>query len=225
MMQFIRKIRFFLLFMFNNSKVVSAFAGFLIAVLIGSTKAVADSQHLFAGNLPLGVVNWISAPTFLPKEIASNSQYTSLYLSPAAHNWNLVSSNVLLTLVQSGGYQARVTNNLDAASLSKEYGHIVPYCNIKGVIQSGLANCQSLIWSSVVIVGQELPMGVDKFTTTNKIALYTHEWGHALSLQHTDSLPASTLSIMKSGSYQNSWKNLGGPQSADKEHLRLKWGN
>jgi hypothetical protein len=131
---------------------------------------------------------------------------------------------VLLTLVQSGGYQARVTNDFTFRSLNEEYGHIEPYCNIKGVVQSGLANCKSLIWSSVVVVGEEFPMGVDGFTTTNKIAIYTHEWGHALSLGHTDNLPASTPSLMKSGTYINSWKSLG-PQAADKEHLRLKWGN
>lgn len=95
----------------------------------------------------------------------------------------------------------------------------MPYCNVSGVIKSG-SICYDSTWTSGQVIGNELAMQIDGFNTTNRISLYSHEWGHMLSLAHTNKLAATTgaATVMQWG------KQDVGPQAVDKEHLIMKWG-
>jgi hypothetical protein len=184
-----------------------------------------SSPSVFYSRLPSGAVKWIARPKYGPNYAEdlvgpAISNYTNQYLVPASRSWNGISSKVSLTQVTSGSYQVSVTNDLLPAikPVLDAYGIFVAYCiGPTGVTITG-DFCRNLpsIWSSVQIIGYEIPMITDKFSTTNRIAVYTHEWGHTLSLRHNET---GAPSIMLQGQ-----KTIG-PQAADKDHLRLKWGN
>jgi hypothetical protein len=197
-------------------KLTSGLVGIVAFVFVTSAKTFSHSGHLSAGRLVSGVNSWVASPVFDSEPPVGMTNYSKQFMSPAGNSWNLISSRVLLTQVTSGNYQIRVTNDIDG-QLLREYGRTLKYCNINGVITNGTI-CLDKTYTSVLITGQELAMQIDQFTTTNRIALYSHEFGHALSLTDTNDLPAGT-SVMIQG------KKAIGPQTADKDHLKLKWGN
>jgi hypothetical protein len=196
-------------------KLTSGLVGVMVFICTTSAKTFSHSGHLSSGRLASGVNNWVASPVFDSYPAVGISNYAKQFMSPAGNSWNLISSRVLLTQVISGNYQIRVTNDMTAQVSLREYGRTLKYCNINGVITSGTI-CLDKIYTSVIITGQELAMQIDKFSTTNRIALYTHELGHALSLTDSNDIPGT---VMAQGI-----KTVG-PQVADKDHLKLKWGN
>lgn len=66
------------------------------------------------------------------------------------------------------------------------------------------------------IVINDYTMDLDNFNADNAKKTITHEFGHALSLGHTDDSNA----IMTQGKM-----TITTPQTIDKDHLKNKWGN
>jgi hypothetical protein len=146
-----------------------------------------------------------------------SSNYLDTYVTPAASSWNGISSKVKLTKVTSGTYQVSVVTSTTTRAGLLEV--MVPYCTISGVNKSS-DDCLTYTWNSAQIIGYTNQITAYNLNTSQIISnVYTHEFGHALSLAHTyDPLTPSVL-LDSSTLYSLS------PQQLDKTNLKRKWGN
>jgi hypothetical protein len=146
------------------------------------------------------------------------ASYISTYITPAVGGWNGISSVVSLSQVSSGAYDISFTTSTSAQT--GLYGETVPYCTSGGQQLQSNACVPVLNWGSAKIVGYTNQIANDKLTETQIVSsVYCHEFGHALSLGHTNNT-TSSVSVMKQGiilSYL--------PQAFDKSLLKTRWGN
>jgi len=137
-------------------------------------------------------------------------EYADAYVIPGAGlQWNGISSRVYLSRVTTGSYivNAQVATGTDPSVT----GLTTPYC------ASGSGSiCINDTWNSARIYGYENVMAAGSYTNTQRIKVFTHEFGHTLSLSHVINGSAAVMAQGQS--------NLG-VQLYDKANLRAKWGN
>lgn len=175
------------------------------------TSANALGEYWPDGFTSANPINWV-------KDASISSSYLTSYVDPGVNAWNTISSRVLVYKVSSGAYQVRVT--IETGTDPNTNGRLFPYCAAGSSFAclrtpTGTAQTTST-WTSAKVVGYENAMVGNGFTGTNRIQLFTHEFGHALSMSHV----ASSASVM----YQYSPTNIG-IQAYDKDNLKAKWGN
>jgi len=184
---------------------------FALSVLF-SRSVHADSAHLFSGGLPASKVaslNWA---------YYTDSTYGDTIIAPAANNWNSISSKVKLSNASGTGTSVSIDAYKDTTSIPGLWGEIIPYyVDASGNVVDDLA-CLCHTWTYVEVYGYENQMNTSGLTNTQKVSNYTHEFGHALSLNHV-ARNSPSAAVMKQGQQGI------GPQQTDKDHLRLKWGN
>ena len=146
------------------------------------------------------------------KDVNMSSTYLADYVDPGVSSWNAISSKVLIYKVSSGAYRVRVATE-NVAPTPTTTGMMTPYC-AAGSIAACLTGNST--WTSAKVVGFENVMAASGFTATNRIKVFTHEFGHALSLSHVLNGSASVMAQGQS--------NLG-IQVYDKANLKAKWGN
>lgn len=91
---------------------------------------------------------------------------------------------------------------------------MVPYC------PSGpnFVDCYSdKNWSVARVYGYENAMVRAGFTTTNRVKVFAHEFGHSLSMDHVK--VSGVNAVMRQG------PSTLGVQQYDKDNLKFKWGN
>jgi hypothetical protein len=173
--------------------------------LLLPVSAFSDSQHLWSGGFGTASdLRWTSS---------LSSSYLSDYVIPATNGWNGISSRVKLTQVSSGAYQIKV--NITTSSSFGTVGEMISYCSAG----SGYVKCGGVTpWGSAQVIGYTNQITNFYLTKTEIIStVYSHEFGHALSMGHNF---VDTPSVMQQGS-----KSTYLPQATDKSHLKLKWGN
>ena len=143
-----------------------------------------------------------------------SSTYKDTIIKPAASNWNNISSKVKLT--ESTSNSTDITVYLEDSAVDGKFGEIKPYYFATPEYSYYFDSCACNTWSYAYVYGYKNQMAAYKFTTQDIISNFTHEFGHTLSLAHTNNVSAS--SVMKSGQQSI------GPQTVDKDHLKLKWG-
>lgn len=181
----------------------------LICVSIVAFCKDSQAQTFFGGFAPSRVVQlrWISS---------ASSNYTGTYITPGADGWTGISSQVSLSKVISGSYDVRVGTSTTAQT--GLYGLTTPYCSSGGANYQGEACVTVPNWGSAQITGYTNQMANDNLNTTQIISsVYCHEFGHALSLAHTD---PNVIAVMRSGIISSYL-----PQALDKSNLKAKWGN
>jgi hypothetical protein len=176
-----------------------------IAPLLLPSSSLATPDHLWSGGFgSASSLKWTSS---------LSSTYLSDYVIPGANGWNGISSKVNLTQVSSGTYQIRVSTQSDPRY--GVVGEMIAYCPSG----SGYTKCGGYTpWGSAQVFGYTNQIANFSLTKTQIISsVYSHEFGHSLSLGHNDSeLPA----VMTANAVTTIL-----PQAADKSHLKSKWGN
>jgi len=182
----------------------------LLSLYISQRNSYADALHLFTGGFSN---SRISNLTFKVSSTVS-SNYKDAIIKPASNNWNNISTKVKVVETNAGSYDV-IVYVVDTVK-NGLFGEIRPYYFKTPEYSYVYDSCACNTWSYVELYGYENQMTAYKFSQAEKISNFTHEFGHALSLAHTNDL--STSSVMKSG------KQAIGPQPIDKDHLRQKWG-
>lgn len=181
---------------------------FLVAALIGigtSSLVYADSQHLFSGGYPTSVVKDL-------RYIVSGgtSSFQTNVMKPAPLWWNGVSSNVKLSYTSTSAKLSLIVDE-DGNGYT---GYMFPYYqNAVGGLSLD-EECDD-VWFVTDCYGYTTEWTDAGYNDTNKKNTYAHEVGHALSMAHT-----TETAVMRTGQ-----KSFSGLQTADKSHLKLKWGN
>jgi len=170
-------------------------------------KAIALGEYDNAG-FPASTVSnikWIADSSY-------SASYATAYINPAPGKWNGISSKVKAVQGTATSLNVRIlagtTPDPSLAALT------VPYCSAgNGEICRG----GSQVWTAARIYGYESSMQAAGLTTERRIAVFTHEFGHVLSLKHV--FTSSVASLMKPVLPATSTiENL------DKANLRGKWG-
>ena len=179
----------------------------LVLCLLPAATALADAYHLYPGGYdPI----FVSSLSYVLS--GGDSYYQQNIMSAGANQWNGISSNVYVWLYASG---ARMSIYKSSTPLDSVYGEMIPYKrNILGLI---VVASLTDVWWCTDCKGFDNTMTLDGFTDAQKKATFSHEIGHALSLDHTMDL--ATREVMDQGRF----KALS-PTSVDRGHLTLKWG-
>jgi Matrixin len=181
-------------------------------VITLSKSASALGEYFPDGFASASRLDWI-------KDASVSGSYSTSYIVQGVNAWNGISSKVLVCQISSGPYKVRVTVENNATDPNVN-GQAFPYCpagSLLDCIRSPLGNAAATTtWLSAKVVGYENNMVTNGFTATNRIQVFTHEFGHALSMRHV----ASSSSVM----YPYSPSNIG-IQAYDKANLKAKWGN
>lgn len=146
--------------------------------------------------------------TYDPSTVST--QYLNTYIGPAVNQWNGISSKVLVSISSIQPYRIKAFTGKGA--IAGVYGEMLASC------PSGVSPaCNSdKNWQVAAVTGYENVMTSAGFNTTNRVALYAHEFGHALSMAHvTATVNAAMLT---------SGKLNYGVQQYDKDNLKSKWG-
>jgi hypothetical protein len=118
--------------------------------------------------------------------------------------------------VSSGSYDVRVVTATTAQN--GLYGLTTPYCTSGGSSLSGIACASIQKWGSAQVTGYTNQIALSNLNTTQIISsVYCHEFGHVLSLSHTNYGVTAVMTASDITTYL--------PQSTDKANLRAKWGN
>ena len=180
----------------------------LLAQLIAFCKN-AQAQVFPGGFSPARVVQlrWSSATT---------PTYTSTYIAPAVNGWFGISSKVSFSQVSTGSYDISTITTTTASN--GLYAVTSPSCVSGGKDTFGPICVNEQNWGFVQIAGYTNQMQNYNLNTTQIISsVWCHEFGHAVSLAHTD---PSVIAVMRSGIISSYL-----PQALDKSNLRSKWGN
>jgi hypothetical protein len=152
-------------------------------------------------------VRWI---TPLPKS------YVDTYIAPGAKTWNGIYKHINTKQVSTKPYDVLVVTNI--SSREGLVGQITPFCNSttgKG-FELGLPCLEIKNWLYVNLTAFPNQFPLYKLTKDQIINIvYAHEFGHTLSLDHSN-----FGGIMTSGI-----TNVKGAQEIDKLNLRTKWGS
>jgi hypothetical protein len=188
-----------------QSKILSLLSSILGLVLCIFSPA--QAQTFQGGFSSASALKWTSS---LP------SSYLNTYVVPAANSWNSISSKVNLGQT-TGAFQIRVVT--DITPIDGRVGLMMPYCTISGVGKSGDI-CIPTTWGSAQVIGYTNQITAYQLNTSQIISrVYTHEFGHALSLAHT--YDAATPSVLSDLGQVYSLS----PQQLDKTNLKQRWGN
>jgi hypothetical protein len=193
----------------DNFRVRLKFSAFMVLPISIAFQPSANAlgEYWSDGFSSANPVNWVQDPSI-------SSSYSASYVIPGVNGWNTISSKVRVNKVSSGTFQVRVA--VENVGDFSTYGRMIPYC-AKG---TGIVLCTTApknTWTSAKIVGYEDAMTQSGFTATNITQIYTHEFGHALSMQHVPTGTASTMTPYGG-------INLG-VQAYDKANLKARWGN
>jgi Matrixin len=189
------------------------FSAFMVLPMSIAFQPSADAlgEYWPDGFTSVNPVNWF-------KDASVSSNYVTSYVSPGVNAWNTISSKVLVYKVSSGAYKIKVS--LENGTNPNVNGQAFPYCaagNSAACIRTPSGtNPVTSTWLSAKVVGYENNMVTNGFGTTSRIQVFSHEFGHALSMSHV----ASSSSVM----YPYSPSNVG-VQAYDKANLKAKWGN
>jgi hypothetical protein len=187
----------------------STLASLVVCALINTLCEDSQAQFFSGGFNPARVVQlrWISS---------TSSSYTSTYIAPGVNGWNGISSRVSFSQVSSGPYDVRVVTEITGQS--GLLGRVIPYCSSGGSNLQGEACVNVANWGSVKVIGYTNQIEISNLNTTQIISsVYCHEFGHVLSLAHTNPSAITVMTPSTITSYL--------PQALDKLNLRAKWGN
>lgn len=146
----------------------------------------------------------------VPEASLGTQQYYTTFVKPGADAWNGITYKISISSNLSGTYNIR--SRVRAGSDPSLAGLTIPYCAAGTGTQ-----CLNSQWNSAEVIGYNNVMDSYNFTPTNKLQVWTHEFGHSLSLAHVeDGTPATMAPRVPS--------NLG-IQSRDRQNLIAKWGN
>lgn len=140
-----------------------------------------------------------------------DSNYQTL-MKNAALSWNGISSKVKLSNSSTGAKMSIIKSTKDPSDPTL-VGKMFPYYYYFGNL---IPASNSDVWDLVDAKGySEAMFGYQSFEIQS---VYTHEIGHALSLGHNQTKPT----IMYNPFYRTTYPTS--PTTADKDHLKLKWG-
>lgn len=146
----------------------------------------------------------------VPEASLGTQQYYTTYVKPGADAWNGITYKISISSNLSGTYNIR--SKASTGSDPSVAGRTIPYC------AAGIGTqCLNSQWNSAEVIGYNNVMDNSNFTATNKLQVWTHEFGHSLSLAHVTETLSATM-------WPNSPYNLG-VQSRDRQNLIAKWGN
>jgi hypothetical protein len=206
--------------MFKPSHHLIGFSlGFVILSSTPLVCAQTTQNEYYSYGLPASVVANL---TWTHDAVTINQSYLDTLIKPSLAQWNGISTKVKSTYVAPSATPTKLKVFLgNQGSSGQDAGETVPYCAVgTGYGVCAISRTQGSTYTSVRIYGYDNAMNGAGYNNTNKIKMFTHEVGHALSMDHFDrtDLP-STTSVMVSGKY------LHGVQAYDKTNLKLKWGN
>lgn len=176
--------------------------------IIASTISVfADAQHIWTGGLPTSVISDF-------RYVVSGGTYAQQNIMKAGANaWNGISSKVKLS---NNATSAKMNIYWSSSPVNGNYGYCYTWYNDSGTLRED--TIRTRVWFCIDAYVYDNQMVINGFNDYQKQSNVTHEVGHALSLAHTNNLPATTYTVMRQGKQQI------GPQMEDKNHLKLKWG-
>jgi hypothetical protein len=139
------------------------------------------------------------------------------YIDPAPGKWNGISTKVNVSKGTSTSYNVRFLSKTgtDFSLLAKTF----PYC-AEGNGDICRIEPPTHLWTAAQIQLYENVIASKQTTTQGRVAIVTHEFGHALSLNHTYN--SAIPSLMAVGLTPDNDPN---PQNVEKANLKYKWGN
>jgi hypothetical protein len=135
-------------------------------------------------------------------------QQINAYIGQGAAQWNAITPKANLAYSLTQPYRIKVSLSNTGVS-SNVAGEMIPICPSG----TGLQCRPDKNWTVAAIIGYENVMTASGFTTTNRIANFAHEFGHALSMSHV-----SVNAAMRTGKLNY------GVQQYDRDNLKYKWG-
>ncbi len=141
-------------------------------------------------------------------------QYINDYIAPGAKNWNGISPKITYNRVNiKSPYDVEV--KLGATTTEGLVGLVVPHCNSSPSIFG--ERCTKVgNWIDAKVIGYSNQIKLIGLTKSQIIStVYTHEFGHVLSLDHTKN--RAIRSVMRSAISDYP------PRDIDKENLINRW--
>jgi hypothetical protein len=187
--------------------------GVTLLALLGIPNVVLAYQDVWTSGFPPTIVQnikWIPDPSI-------SSTYVANYIDPGPGKWNGISSRVKVSKGTSTSYNVRYvlkTTN-DPTLPAKTF----PYCTAGNGEACKDPPGSNHVWTAAQIQLYENVIINARYTTQGRVALTTHEFGHALSLSHIASTVPSVMPQQVTSNHNPS------PQSVDIANLKYKWGN
>jgi hypothetical protein len=180
-------------------------------VSLGS-KSHAINEYWSGGFSPASSSNAGRILNHVPEASLGSQMYYTNLVKKGADAWNGITYRVSISSLLSSP-SSDIRSQISTETIGSYHGLTIPFCASElGPV------CTTKRWDYVVITGYNSITDSDRLNAAQKLEVWTHEFGHSLSLSHvTDTnatimrrrVTAASLAI----------------QNRDRENLRKKWGS